>query len=70
MPATKVEMHQPRSGAWLPLKRTNDGFWVFGNGAFEKPVQMPFKIRLHSPTGKTVEDEIGRMGKHKFYFFH
>ena len=34
-----------------------------GSGAFERPIQTPFRIRLHSPTGQRLEDSIGRIGK-------
>ena len=63
MPATAVDMYQPNSHTWLPLVRTNDGFWTMGSGAFERPIQTPFRIRLHSPTGQRLEDSIGRIGK-------
>ena len=63
MPATAVDMYQPNSHTWLPLLRTNDGFWTMGSGAFERPIQTPFRIRLHSPTGQRLEDSIGRIGK-------
>ena len=63
MPATAVDMYQPNSHTWLPLVRTNDGFWTMGSGAFERPIQTPFRIRLHSPTGQRLDDSIGRIGK-------
>lgn len=64
MPATTVELHQPNSGLWLPLKRTEDGFWTMGSGAFERPIRLPFRIRLHSPVGQMLEDTIWSLGKY------
>ncbi|WAR00651.1 hypothetical protein MAR_025023 [Mya arenaria] len=59
IPATTVEMFQPKSGIWVPLARTADGFWTFpASGGVDKPIQRPIQLRLTSPTGQTVTDHI------------
>ncbi|KAK3599344.1 hypothetical protein CHS0354_009839 [Potamilus streckersoni] len=61
LPATEVAMFQPRSQRWEPMKRSADGFWLMGDGNWEKPVQTPLRVRLTAPNGETIEDRIDKI---------
>ena len=62
IPATTVEMYQPKSRRWSALHHTTDGFWVFGSDPVDKPVVTPFHVRLTAANGDVVEDHIPSLG--------
>lgn len=67
MPATTVEMWQPKHGHWVTLHRTRDGFWTFpSSGGVDKPIVLPFKVRLTAPNGESLTDIVNppSMGKY------
>ncbi|XP_061174761.1 uncharacterized protein LOC133183887 [Saccostrea echinata] len=61
IPATQVEMYQPKSHRWSALRHTTDGFWVFGSDHVDKPVVTPFRVRLTAANGETVVDHIPKL---------
>lgn len=62
IPATGVEMYQPKSHRWSALHHTTDGFWVFGSDPVDKPVVFPIQVRLTAANGQTVQDHVPRLG--------
>ena len=69
MPATTVEMWQPKKNYWVTLHRTRDGFWTFpSHPAVDKPIARPFKLRLTAPNGQSVIDHVNppSMGKSRY----
>ncbi|KAL4227579.1 hypothetical protein ACF0H5_013022 [Mactra antiquata] len=60
MPTTTLEMYQPNHGSWAKLTRSRDGFWLFPNDGtpVDKPIHLPFRLRLHAPNGEVIEDEV------------
>ena len=62
IPATTVEMYQPKSRRWAAMRPSTDGFWVFGSDPVDKPVVTPFRVRLTAANGKVVTDRIPRIG--------
>ncbi|KAK3097894.1 hypothetical protein FSP39_014245 [Pinctada imbricata] len=61
IPATSVEMFQPKHHVWTQLKHTTDGFWTFGGGTVEKPVHFPARIRLTAANGEQITDHVPKM---------
>ncbi|KAK3599346.1 hypothetical protein CHS0354_009841 [Potamilus streckersoni] len=61
LPVTEVSVFQPHSQHWERMKRSGDGFWLMGDGTWEKPVQTPMRVRLTAPNGETIEDHIPKI---------
>ncbi len=64
VPIKLLELFQPKSGKWFPMKLATDGSWVFDtNFPNEKPVQFPINLRLTSVNGKVITDKIQSLSK-------
>ncbi|XP_048735545.1 uncharacterized protein LOC125650994 [Ostrea edulis] len=58
IPATRVDLYQPKWRQWTPLAHTSDGFWTFGTDPVERPVVAPFRIRLTAANGQRIVDTV------------
>lgn len=63
IPATKVEIYQPKWRQWTALAHTTDGFWTFGSAPVERPVKPPFRIRLTGANGERIVDTVPDLGQ-------
>lgn len=59
IPVTSLSLWQPNSRQWSAMKPSSDGFWLMGDGYFEKPVNpYPIKMKLTAANGAVVYDQI------------
>ncbi|XP_013389060.1 uncharacterized protein LOC106157840 [Lingula anatina] len=70
LPVTGMALYNGASKEYVPMMRTNDGFWIMNPSIlnrYQRPIQYPLRVQLTSVRGEVLQDTVTGSAKGVVY---